>query len=215
MSGLDLALLGQASCESRRTDWTMNRRHLVWILGLVACCQGCSTWWSVGRTAIVQPACFPAPVDRLHSYFVYHHLAKRSFAKYQADHKGEPISRDFAKGYVDGFTRLIEKGGPGNPPAVPPRCYWRVNNRTPDGHDAAQEWFTGFRVGTAAAMETGIRNVTTVATSIPPKQAAPDMTGGLAQTQATSPDLPVLPLPRENNENPVPEVLPRPDTPSR
>jgi len=64
-----------------------------------------------------------------------------------------PYSEDFHAGFIDGFSYYVLRGGDGEPPAVPPHCYWKESYRTPDGAVCVQDWFNGYRQGTQIARE--------------------------------------------------------------
>jgi hypothetical protein len=126
-------------------------------------------------------------------------LAKQALHDHvQAHHDGPPPSPDFAKGFVAGFSRYLEKGGTGNPPPVPPRCYWRVDQRTGAGRQGAEDWFDGFRMGSATAMVSGLRLVNMVPTSVPPPRTAQGWAEEFPSEGNSAPaGPPVLPSPRE------------------
>jgi hypothetical protein len=88
---------------------------------------------------------------------------------------------------------------------LPPRCYWKLDNRTGPGRQGAEDWFAGFRLGTDAAIESGLRNVDTVPTSVLPRGAPPGM---VASPGTATLEAPVLPEPRE-----VSPAQPAPETP--
>jgi hypothetical protein len=83
--------------------------------------------------------------------------------------KGDPennYSADYARGFKDGFADYLDAGGTGDPPAVPPRSYWKTKYQTPQGYQAIQDWFAGFRHGSAMAQESGFRQWITIPSSL-------------------------------------------------
>jgi hypothetical protein len=65
---------------------------------------------------------------------------------------GKPLSRDYERGYKDGFADYLRAGGTGLPPP------------TPEGHQAIEQWYAGYREGSAAAQASGLRRLVLVPT---------------------------------------------------
>jgi hypothetical protein len=61
------------------------------------------------------------------------------------------FSEHYHAGFMDGFCYYVIEGGDGQPPAVPPRCYWKEYYRTPEGRVSVQQWFDGYRHGAQVA----------------------------------------------------------------
>jgi hypothetical protein len=87
----------------------------------------------------------------------------------------------------------LQYGGTGQPPFVPPRRYWGVHYRTPDGYRAVEDWYAGFRSGAASAQATGYRHFVTVPSAV-------SVTGGVAPLH--------VPVPAPGPVVPTPESLP-------
>ncbi|MFO0814633.1 MAG: hypothetical protein U0796_15535 [Gemmatales bacterium] len=84
---------------------------------------------------------------------------------------GDVYSRHYRRGFHEGFRDYLNMGGTGDPPTLPPRSYWRIYYQTPEGHDAIQDWFEGFRHGTSVAKASGVRGYVTVPlSSLPPSE---------------------------------------------
>jgi hypothetical protein len=71
----------------------------------------------------------------------------------------EPHSEDYHAGFIEGFSYFVFRGGDGEPPPVPPQCYWKESFRTPEGQVRVQNWFNGFRVGAQTAREGNYRSL--------------------------------------------------------
>jgi hypothetical protein len=109
---------------------------------------------------------------------------------------GDPrhaYSAAYAEGFKDGYRDMIEEGGTGQPPPVPPSCYWDIRYQTPLGHAAIEDWYAGFRHGSSVARESGNRRWVIVPSSLeapllPNRDAkAPD---GSVDRPNTLPELP-------------------------
>jgi hypothetical protein len=84
-------------------------------------------------------------------------LADAAWAETAGHMLTAPVSTDYVIGFKQGFVDYLEAGGPGEPPPVPPRYYWGFRHQTPEGYNAIQEWFAGFRHGTEMAQASGYR----------------------------------------------------------
>jgi hypothetical protein len=93
-------------------------------------------------------------------------LAERAWAEVQCAEPGHPYSGDYAAGFETGFTDYVYAGGSGEPPAVPPRRYWKSRYDSPEGHQAVEDWFAGFRHGAGVARQGGYRQWVTLPSSL-------------------------------------------------
>lgn len=91
----------------------------------------------------------------------YEKLARAAWNDVCAD-EHTSYSRDYAAGFKDGFVDFLQFGGTGGAPYVPPQQYWSAHYRTPDGYQAVQDWFAGFRHGVTAAQQSGYRHYATM-----------------------------------------------------
>ena len=69
---------------------------------------------------------------------------------------GESV--DYADGFHEGFTELMFWGGNGEPPPMPPPKYRTYEYQSPQGYQAIQNWFAGYRHGAGFAMERRFRD---------------------------------------------------------
>src|SRR5207247_1041528 len=76
--------------------------------------------------------------------------------------EGCPYSVDHAQGFKDGFAEYLYEGGSGEPPPLPPRRYWSMSYQTPQGYQAVEDWFAGFRHGAWLARQGDYRKWVTV-----------------------------------------------------
>jgi hypothetical protein len=96
------------------------------------------------------------------------YLACQAWDQVRESCPGQAFSKDYAKGFKDGFSDYVFSGGTGDPPPTPPLCYWGVCYETPAGHQAIEDWYAGFRHGTAAAKASGDRDLVVLPLSTPP-----------------------------------------------
>jgi hypothetical protein len=66
-------------------------------------------------------------------------------------------TEDYARGFKDGFAEYLFRGGDGEPPLVAPLRYRQIRYQNPQGYQAIQDWFAGYRHGAAAARDSGAR----------------------------------------------------------
>jgi hypothetical protein len=110
----------------------------------------------------------------------------------------ETYSDDYARGFKAGFKDSLEAGGHGDPPPLPPPCYWSARYETVAGHEAIDDWFRGFRHGADVAKESGRRELSLVPLSPPaPLCPGPFPPAPLAQPPAPVPATPGLTTPRD------------------
>jgi hypothetical protein len=86
-------------------------------------------------------------------------IAGTDACKYSADH---------GQGFVEGFADYLFWGKE-EPPVVPPARYRGFRYQTPQGYQASEDWFAGYRHGVAVAIASGYRRLVTgpVSTALP------------------------------------------------
>ena len=84
-------------------------------------------------------------------------LADQTWAQWQSCHPEHADSEAFSEGFRAGFADFLYAGGTGEPPTLPPQKYWKIGYESPEGHQAMEEWFAGFRTGAAEARRSGAR----------------------------------------------------------
>ncbi len=98
-------------------------------------------------------ACICLPMHRysrcLDEHFASHEASRRAYASMQQCYP-EPPNIDFQSGYRQAFVD-VALGGDGVVPAVPPECYWSTCYRTAEGHQHAEDWFSGYTAGAERA----------------------------------------------------------------
>jgi hypothetical protein len=138
----------------------------------------------------------------------YQKLAATHWSKVEKCESGKHFSHDYAKGFKDGFVDFVEFGGTGQPPDLPPRHYWGPHYRTPEGYQAIEDWYAGFRHGAAAGQASGQRQFATVPSPLAPDHSAPMMPAPeLPPAEPHMPPIPVLP-PADRQAPPAPALPP-------
>jgi hypothetical protein len=145
-------------------NWTIVR-----YIALVAWCisaTGCTICQLARRTVWQEPAAYSWKHDRRHSTETYLQWANTELAEEASrcpDLFGNP---DYVMGFRDGFVDFVWAGGTGEPPPIPPRQFWNVMLRSPDGKTRANLWFDGYRHGAAVARDGGYRDLGTIRSSL-------------------------------------------------
>jgi hypothetical protein len=185
------------------------------IVGLGALAQGCGPLANVARTLVIEPVQDWRLLDCAEELKRDCKLAAIAWDNFQETCPEAEFSADFARGFKRGYVDFLYAGGTGEPPPVPPRYYWRAGYETPEGHQAIDDWFKGFRRGAALARASGLRRLVPVPTSL---VAGPDAGGPppevLPPPEAGPPSAPVLPPPREAPGEPMPGAEPAASAPS-
>jgi hypothetical protein len=134
------------------------------------------------------------------------HMADAAWSEFA---KGDPehvYSAHFARGFKDGYADYLYAGGTGDPPVAPPWRYRKVGYETPQGVQAIEDWFAGFRQGAYAAYANGYRQfvVLPMAVSGMPARYASQTAPPQASAEATLPPPSKMP----EDEKPMPVAPP-------
>jgi hypothetical protein len=156
----------------------MRLKRMLLLLGLGAAVPGCTPLANVAKVCFCQPAAYCLGMDEWVSKCHDAALAEDAWAQYQAYQPDACYSDDFVDGFKAGFADYLYAGGTGEPPPVPPRTYWKAQYESPLGQQMMQDWFTGFRQGSAVARASGYREAITVpaSTSLPRTMPPPPST---------------------------------------
>lgn len=128
------------------------------------CC--CDLYCNAARTLLVEKVAFPRHIDRHSTRKQYRAWAECAWQEVLGTCPDVACSEDYEHGFKAGYVDYLYAGGTGEPPAVPPRCYWNLDYRSPGGHQAVTSWFAGFRHGAQVARDQGRRQVVTVPSSL-------------------------------------------------
>ena len=149
----------------------MGVRHTLGILGLALLCQGCGLTATITRNLVIDPAHFDRFTDGFARKIRDTRLADEAWE--QAAGVGGPYSKHYARGFKEAYIDFMSNGGHesySDVPLLPPRSYWRVFYQSPEGNEAIQDWFAGWRHGVAMAKQSGYRNYVILPTTMPPEE---------------------------------------------
>jgi hypothetical protein len=114
-------------------------------------------------------------------------------------------TEDYGAGFQDGFADHLYAGTV-VPPPLPPKRYRHIEYQTPEGYQAIEAWFAGYRHGVVAAQQGGYRRWITgpAATSVAPAAPAVD----LHVPQMSPTDAVPTPAPAPTPAPPAPPEMP-------
>ncbi|MCA9216251.1 MAG: hypothetical protein KDB27_24450 [Planctomycetales bacterium] len=131
----------------------------------VAISTGCTPWQLAKRTLFSELNEYPRVTDGRLASKQYSRWARDEWHEFAAT-SGENHSSDYISGFIYGFTKYVHAGGKTDPPAVPPRRYWRVGYKNQRGRAAIQDWYNGYAHGAETAAEKGYRERATLPSSM-------------------------------------------------
>lgn len=182
-------------------QWFMQRMRTILAAGVCALAVGCELPVGIGLEVFRYSTqnLIEAPLsarDDCVERSRNRRLAEEAWKDVQQAAPDQPYTVHYARGFKDGFADFLYAGGSGEPPVVPPRPYQGVAYETPEGQQAVENWFAGFRHGARAAQESGLRNLVVVPVSLrPPSGLGPMQELPPANTDATVPE--AAPAPRK------------------
>jgi hypothetical protein len=209
--------------------WTVLK---LWI-GAALCIliSGCTPCDLVNRTIHWEPSGYWWKTDRDRSRDTYRLWANQAWEQEGQSCASAAAGKDYEAGFKDGFVDYVFAGGTGEPPPVPPRTFWNMDLRLPEGRERANQWFAGYRHGARVARESGYRNLAEIQISLtgpiaddayrPPRDSAFDRSNmeGPAWPQPEEPPGPatnsIAPTEPTNGEvRPSPAKSPSPLSPT-
>jgi hypothetical protein len=113
-----------------------------------------------------EPKAFSWKHDRRRSVEVYRQWAEQAWREESVNCPEMAGASDYILGFTDGFVDYVYGGGNGEPPPVPPRHFWNVMLRSPEGKQRADQWFAGYRHGARTARAGGFRDLGTVRSTL-------------------------------------------------
>ncbi len=137
------------------------------------CTAGCSlvsethrVFFLAKRTVDLEPKRFPYFRNAKFTRLRNRALAKQVWGEIAAE-SPEPFSEHYSQGFVSGFADYLYRGGSGDAPPIPPRSYWHMGYQSPEGKQAIQDWYDGFRHGSQECQASGYRQLAVVPSSRP------------------------------------------------
>lgn len=147
----------------------MRIKLVLCVLVMCSISSGCNLIVNSTRNLIFEPArVITECQERTRNRF----LANEAWDEIRKHSPNVDYSKDYVKGFKAGFADYLYAGGTGTPPPLPPRHYWTVHYQTPEGFRAIEDWFAGFREGTAVAQQSGLRQELTIPTSLQPPNSS-------------------------------------------
>jgi hypothetical protein len=136
---------------------------------------------------------------------------------------GCQFSDDYRDGFIDGFVDYLTYGGCAADcggeepmvPAVPPPYYRRAKAMSPQGLQASEEWFMGFRHGSSTALASGLRQLVVIPVFDRPKpstETSPGRFQSMNSGQSQSTAGPTAAPSTEGEPLPPPRPVPLGDT---
>jgi hypothetical protein len=132
----------------------MRPAHALWLLGLSIALSGCALVEDTGRNFHVAVA---TPFEERREKARNQQWAEEAWQTVCNDTGASAHSIDFAQGFKDGFAEYLFRGGDGELPLAAPLRYRDVKYQNPQGYQAIQDWFEGYRLGAARAHDSGAR----------------------------------------------------------
>jgi hypothetical protein len=196
----------------------MRLRTAFGTVGLCLLTSGCQLTWDITRNLAFEAYLF---TDTTVSKVEYWHTAHTAWKEYSARHPERLGSRDFAKGFIDGYATFLEWGGSELPPPAPPKKYWKCRYQNKEGRIATAMWGAGYKEGASTAKASGVRDYIVVPYNKvgppePPPGAPPGPVAGPVLPSpaiAAPPPGPAseLPPPRPDVKEPVPPPIDKGD----
>ncbi len=142
--------------------------------------------------------------------------AKQAWDNVCAGTPGQPFSEDHERGFKAGFVEYVTYGGTGAPPPLPPKKYHSLKYQTPQGYQAIEDWFAGYRLGVGAAKEGGYRDLVTGPSSLRAAAIHPVVLPPVAELPRPAPvpaSAPTPVVPAMPSASPPPASMPPAPTP--
>ncbi len=182
---------------------TMRPKLAMWLFGMIVLLlPGCGLSKYITKNVFIDPVHFDYNSDN-----VFRHIRDKRWAEEAwqrvADSTPFVLSKHYRRGFEEGYIDYLNNGGSGEPPLSPPRRYWALFYQSPEGNEAIQDWFAGFRHGAAVAKESGYRDLVVIPTHIPPAAPSDAMRNATKMTDKNGASI-------EAPQTPTPAPVPRP-----
>lgn len=126
----------------------MRTRLTLCILGLCAASLGCEMGGIAAHNLAYETA---LKTDNALACLRDRCLASMAWKTVKRTDPTPGCSKDYIRGFKDGFADYLHTGGCGRPAPLPPRHSWLTYYRRTRCHKAADDWLAGFQFGAATA----------------------------------------------------------------
>ncbi len=184
----------------------MRAKKLVLLL-LCLSTTGCTVTEMAVQNLIVAPWQYPVWMEKRREQRRNERLAREAWSSWCGQHSGASFSKDYQRGFEEGYADFLYAGAQCDPPSLPPRDYWRSEYQTPDGYRAICDWYSGFRDGTTTAREGPHAPWMKLPTALAMTSPAMLPGGALGPTPSSVPPATLVPTP---TPSPAPPVSPLP-----
>ena len=175
----------------------MHRRSPLWLVSLLVLGPGCTLCHDAASLAVFKVR---ESMEDFSESVRNRKWAEGAWEDLQGANPDVAFSEDYAQGFKDGFAHYLFRGGNGEPPPLPPRHYRKLSYQTPQGYQAIEDWFAGFRHGASMARQNGYRQWITGPSPLRCPEPAPAL-------PAVAPS-PVAPEPSSRETLPTPMPVP-------
>jgi hypothetical protein len=157
----------------------MRPAHALWLLGMSIALSGCALVEDAGSNFHVAVS---TPGEERREKARNQQWAEEAWQTVCKDTGAAAHSPDFAQGFKDGFAEYLFRGGNGELPLAAPLRYRDICYQNPQGYQAVQDWFDGYRLGTAKAHDSGARKWITGPSPLHPEPHVVPVNDGRAAT---------------------------------
>lgn len=131
-------------------------RTIAWLASCLLSC-GCGLVGNATRVLVCEPTAFNHWLEERRAEKRNAQLAEQHWHEVVCARMGEPTTDDYSHGFREGFVDFLRRGVPDYVPDLPPREYWKTAYQSPEGYQAIQEWYSGFKHGASVARDKGYR----------------------------------------------------------
>jgi hypothetical protein len=146
----------------------MGAKPVFWTVAVGLLCAGCSV---VSTATQVVTSRVKESVEDCRERHRNQVWARAAWERVCSHYPGVVFSEDYARGFEYGFTEHLYRGTV-QPPPLPPAHYRQIRYQTPEGYEAIEAWFVGFRHGVGVAQAEHYRDYVTGPTSLRPAGSA-------------------------------------------
>ncbi len=157
----------------------MRFAHFLWVVLLGIPCSGCALVEDASRNT-----CFSlsSVIDKHRENARNRQWAEAAWQEASEKQDLSQRTEDYARGFKDGYADYLFRGGDGEPPLIAPDRYRHLRYQNPQGYQAVEEWFAGYRHGAGVARDTKARQWITGPSALAPETHGAEMADALSHT---------------------------------